>query len=351
MDYKKSEYFKKVYRKLTGKYQTLTNELDKELRTLLNEAFWKIENFQVASRIKEPQSAISKLETKGIDFFLDDDENLSNIIEKNIEDIAGFRIIVTRKTDVDRVASALLSKVKENRKWIVKESIGYTEDTLEAERWSDLGIQKILTREGGYSGLHVILAAPADKTFICVELQIRTRLQDAWYGIEHPLYKCRESLGSEITGMRQGLARIVDGLGMSYEKISDAGFEKLKTNTTELDDIPLALVPWFSLFKTPKDCEGKLIAVEGLHSMAFIPINSNKIAWSDDLDFIKATLGDSWYEKAIKMPLLFLFGQYDADVSLATYVTDNPSNPIWTGNISKEAPIARPILLEGPPRP
>lgn len=119
----------------------------------------------VKSRLKTPESIISKVHRRGYAWTLDS-------IRDNVRDIAGIRIACSFVSDIYQV-SALLQKQP---------------DILLVEYKDYIRTPK----PNGYQSLHLILQVPValsghqEKVF--VEVQIRTIAMDFWASLEHKIY-------------------------------------------------------------------------------------------------------------------------------------------------------------------
>lgn len=116
------------------------------------------------SRLKSLPSIKSKMEKKGLPFTIEN-------IEKNINDIAGIRVICSFPNDVYMLADALL---KQDDITLVKKK-DYIENP----------------KENGYRSLHLIVSVPIflakEKRPMKVEIQLRTIAMDFWASLEHQL--------------------------------------------------------------------------------------------------------------------------------------------------------------------
>lgn len=116
------------------------------------------------SRLKSLPSIKGKMEKKGLPFTVEN-------IEKNINDIAGIRVICSFPNDVYMLADALL---KQDDITLVKKK-DYIENP----------------KENGYRSLHLIVSVPIflakEKRPMKVEIQLRTIAMDFWASLEHQL--------------------------------------------------------------------------------------------------------------------------------------------------------------------
>jgi putative GTP pyrophosphokinase len=119
----------------------------------------------IKSRVKSPESIISKIKRKGFE------SNVDSILE-NINDIAGVRVICSFVDDIYKVAEMFISQ-------------------------DDIKVIKIKDyiknpKPNGYRSLHFIVSVPIflaqEKRIMKVEIQLRTIAMDFWASLEHQLH-------------------------------------------------------------------------------------------------------------------------------------------------------------------
>lgn len=125
----------------------------------------------IDSRLKSPESMIAKLKKKGCEISIDS-------ARKNVNDIAGVRVVCHYIDDVYSVAEMLM-------------------------RQTDLEIVKVqdyikTPNYNGYRSLHLDIKVPvylSDRTeYVIAEVQIRTIAMDFWASLEHDIrYKADKS--------------------------------------------------------------------------------------------------------------------------------------------------------------
>lgn len=118
----------------------------------------------IKTRLKSFPSISEKLARRGID-------NSIESIEKNLNDIAGVRVICSFPEDVYKLADALLKQ-----------------DDIELIEKKDY-IKN--PKPNGYRSLHIIVGIPIflahEKRIMKVEIQLRTIAMDFWASLEHQL--------------------------------------------------------------------------------------------------------------------------------------------------------------------
>lgn len=135
---------------------------------------------RISSRLKQPESIVEKLHRYGFPVTLES-------VERNIEDVAGVRVICSFFSDIYRVADAL---TKQDDVELL-----YVKDYIKNPK------------ESGYTSLHLFVSIPVffanDKRNMRVEVQLRTIAMDTWASLEHQLrYKkdreFTESMSAEL---------------------------------------------------------------------------------------------------------------------------------------------------------
>ena len=161
-------------------YDSATQIVKTHLNIFDNEFQMKFQRnpiHSIESRVKSPQSIIQKLQKKNLPVSV-------KSAMRNLQDIAGIRVICCYINDVYAVAELLMLH-DEFRLLKVKDYIKNP-------------------KPNGYRSLHIILNVPVytqnRKQFAPVEIQLRTIAMDFWASLEHQLrYKTKASISSEIT--------------------------------------------------------------------------------------------------------------------------------------------------------
>lgn len=148
------------YRCAIMEVQTKFNVLDAELSLQYDRN--PIESIKV--RLKSTDGIIRKLKRKGLTISLES-------IEKNINDVAGVRVICSFPEDIYMLADCLLNQ--DDIKLIAKKD--YIKNP----------------KKSGYRSLHLIIEVPIflknEKRRMKVEVQLRTIAMDFWASLEHKL--------------------------------------------------------------------------------------------------------------------------------------------------------------------
>ena len=154
----------------------------------------------VKSRLKSPESIAKKLEKRGLEVSFDS-------MMKNLNDIAGVRVICPYISDIYAVRDMLL---KQPDLKLIKEN-----DYIEHPK------------ESGYRSLHLVMEIPVylSKTehHVRVEIQLRTIAMDFWASLEHQLhYKNDAEVPDSI---RRELFRVAETIAMTYREMEEIAIE------------------------------------------------------------------------------------------------------------------------------
>ena len=154
----------------------------------------------VKSRIKSPESIAKKLEKKGVPITFDS-------MMKNLNDIAGVRVICPYISDIYAVRDMLL---KQPDLTLLQQN-DYIENP----------------KDSGYRSLHLVMEIPVylSKTehHVRVEIQLRTIAMDFWASLEHQLhYKNDADVPDSI---RRELFRVAETIAMTDREMEEIAIE------------------------------------------------------------------------------------------------------------------------------
>ena len=154
----------------------------------------------VKSRLKSPESIAKKLEKKGFEVSFES-------MMKNLNDIAGVRVICPYISDIYTVRDMLLKQP--DLKLIVQND--YIENP----------------KESGYRSLHLVMEIPVylSKTEhnVRVEIQLRTIAMDFWASLEHQLrYKNSAHVPDSV---RRELFRCAETIAMTDREMEEIAIE------------------------------------------------------------------------------------------------------------------------------
>lgn len=190
----------KPFSKLMMEYRAAIMEVETKLK-VLNEEFSQEYNrnpFEsIKSRLKSPSSIFEKLERKGFPVTVES-------IRKNLNDVAGVRVICSFPDDIYRLAELFTSQ---DDIFLVREK-----DYIKAPK------------PNGYRSLHLILNVPIflsdKKEYMKVELQFRTIAMDFWASLEHKLkYKKDVADTDEIVSRLKACADSIEELDYQMQEI------------------------------------------------------------------------------------------------------------------------------------
>lgn len=171
------------YRTLMMQYECAMLEVKTKLDVLNTELSLQTSRNPFESikcRIKSPQSIISKLKKNGYPLSVDS-------IERNLNDVAGIRVICSFPDDIYKLVDCLLAQ----------------DDITLIERKDYIKNPK----KNGYRSYHLIVEVPIfltnEKKPMRVEVQFRTIAMDFWASLEHKLkykkdIKNAESISEEL---------------------------------------------------------------------------------------------------------------------------------------------------------
>ena len=154
----------------------------------------------IKSRVKKPKSIVEKLQRRGFEISLES-------MEKNLDDVAGIRIICSFLDDIYEVADMLIRQ-----------------DDVKVIAVKDY-IQN--PKPNGYRSYHMIIEIPVffsdSKKPIRVEVQIRTIAMDFWASLEHKIaYKFEGNAPENLLKELKACADIVDMLDAKMFSLNEA---------------------------------------------------------------------------------------------------------------------------------
>ena len=161
------------YLRLMSYYSSAMLEVETKFKVLNIEFSNKFDRNPIESietRLKKPRSIYEKMNRLGLPISVD-------AIEKNLNDIAGVRVICSFVDDIYKLADML---AVQDDVYVVR-----TKDYIKNPK------------ESGYRSLHMIVEVPIflsnEKRYMRVEVQLRTIAMDFWASLEHKLRYKRTS--------------------------------------------------------------------------------------------------------------------------------------------------------------
>lgn len=158
----------------------------------------------IKCRIKSPESILEKMGRNGIPLTMEN-------VEKNLNDIAGIRVICSFPDDIYMLAGCLLEQ----------------DDITLIEKKDYIKNPKA----NGYRSLHLILEVPIfltdEKKQMRVEVQFRTIAMDFWASLEHKMkykkhIKNAENISDELFYCAELIAQLDGRMQQIREKIEGA---------------------------------------------------------------------------------------------------------------------------------
>lgn len=145
----------------------------------------------IECRLKSVPSIIEKLNRKGL-------ELSAESIEKNLNDVAGIRVICSFPEDIYILAEELCSQ--DDIRLIARKD--YIKDP----------------KPNGYRSLHLIVEIPiflmTEKKFMRVEVQFRTIAMDFWASLEHKL-KYKKDIKQDVEEISEELRECAEEISLS----------------------------------------------------------------------------------------------------------------------------------------
>ncbi len=273
------------------------NVTHEQLKKLLREYFWEFEAdaIQISEpRIKKVLSVSKKIEKKEAEVGVHPEQSKEEKILDYIEDFVGIRIIVSSKRYFPRI----VNMIREDRKcWDVIEGLAYTQDAKEIQSYGEMGLLVDAKKTSGYCGIHFVLSLHGRTTDQVrkIEIQIRTKFQDAWQSFEHPMYKIQDSLPKKMQDIRNGLAKQSEATADSYEQILEFSHELASEKGLELPD---QMKNWEVEYKKPSDYMWEVISPSGSSMITLLVVTSTQwIIVSDREKSMVELFGNDWSEK------------------------------------------------------
>lgn len=197
------------------RYQCAVMEVETKIRVLNEEFALRTQRNpieSIKSRLKSPASIYEKMERRGFPVTVES-------MEKNLNDIAGVRVICSFPEDIYNVARL----ITEQDDIVVLEIKDYIANP----------------KPNGYRSLHLIVAVPiflaSEKKNMKVELQFRTIAMDFWASLEHKMYYKFE--GNAPENIRRELKECADLVGFLDRKMMAINEEIRKYSPEEEEGV------------------------------------------------------------------------------------------------------------------
>lgn len=152
----------------------------------------------IKARMKKPESIYEKLQRLNVPLTV-------SSIEKNIEDVAGIRVICSFMSDIYLIANCL--KKQDDLKIILEKD--YIKDP----------------KPNGYRSLHIIVEVPIflrqGKKNVQVEIQLRTIAMDFWASLEHKIRYKKNIPDSVVTKLGMDLKSTAELANLLDERMQE----------------------------------------------------------------------------------------------------------------------------------
>jgi ppGpp synthetase/RelA/SpoT-type nucleotidyltranferase len=186
------------YRAATGLVDGFCVELKSQMDRLLDDQGITL-GFPIQYRVKQWESIAAKLDRLSL--------NISSI--KDVQDIAGLRLILLFKRDVEKVCRLLTESFKVIRQYDTQERLA--EDQF------------------GYSSIHFIIELPEDWLAVptlsrfrglIAEVQVRTLAQHIWAAASHTLqYKQTEGIPPSVRRAIHRASALLETIDLEFERV------------------------------------------------------------------------------------------------------------------------------------
>lgn len=194
------------YRELMTYYRCALMAMETKFKVLSEEYSLLLDDRNpietIKTRLKTPESILDKLTRKGYPLTVES-------IEKNINDVAGVRVICTFPSDIYLLADAL---EKQDDVRILRRK-----DYIETPK------------DNGYRSLHLLIEVPIflhdQKRSVKAEVQLRTISMDWWASLEHQIrykkdFSVSEEIGHELLNCAEAAARLDQDMEQIHQRIS-----------------------------------------------------------------------------------------------------------------------------------
>ena len=210
---------KKPFDLLMSYYECAIMEVETKFRVLNHELSLEYDNNPIESiktRVKSYDSILKKIRRKNIPLNL-------RVIEDNLKDIAGVRVICSFPDDIYKLAESFLKQ----------------DDITLIERKDYIKNPK----PSGYRSLHLIVQVPIflqnEKKMVNVEVQFRTIAMDFWASLDHKMRYKKELSDEEVEILQEELydcAKQSAALDERMQRIRDRITQKREKEAILLED-------------------------------------------------------------------------------------------------------------------
>lgn len=168
----------------------------------------------VKSRLKDASHLEEKIRRKWPDGVITVDSLL-----KDINDLAGVRILHLHTAQFSEIHAAILDHIEQGY-WVLGERpVAYSWDPETTTYFRNLGL-KAVQRETYYTSVHYIVK-PHKKTDLTCEIQVRTLFEEVWGEIDHALNYPEPT---KVMGCKEQL-RVLAKLASTGTRLADSIFK------------------------------------------------------------------------------------------------------------------------------
>ncbi|MBI5450618.1 MAG: RelA/SpoT domain-containing protein [Gammaproteobacteria bacterium] len=182
----------------------------------------------VKGRVKDPEHLREKLIRKGLEAKTKSTEfpyTLENLF-KEINDLAGFRILHLHTKQIEDINSVLLEIFNEQRWLIIEGPCARTWDDESREYFSKIGVATEDSKTM-YTSVHYVVQ-PNTRTELTCEIQVRTLMEEVWGEVDHQInyplkadsLSCREQI-KVLARVTSSCSRLVDSIFLAHQESSN----------------------------------------------------------------------------------------------------------------------------------
>ncbi|MDP2631185.1 MAG: RelA/SpoT domain-containing protein [Candidatus Uhrbacteria bacterium] len=263
MDIAKYNQFIDAYWSLKEEADFLKKSVEQEIESRTHLYFWPNENpksFPISGRIKTPDSFWHKVSDK----VSDPTDSMQLVAEKN--DLVGVRFIISRRSQMKRAVAL----IRESEVWDVHSIEAFTDDAKDKNYFEHIGLL-VENKRDGYCGVHFDVKLKNCNRIKWVEIQLRTRIQDAWQDLDHVLYKSKGKLPNSFSKIRSSIASQFETAEKAQQFIFQYIQDEIACGEIQIQGSGLYhAVDWSEIMGLPQDYINKLIRGDSLDCYYFV---------------------------------------------------------------------------------
>jgi putative GTP pyrophosphokinase len=172
-----------------------------------------------------------------------------NNLFKQINDLAGFRIIHLHSRQVKDIHAELISIFDEQRWILIEGPVAKTWDDESRRYFTEMG-WKTEVSESMYTSVHYVVQ-PNSKSELTCELQVRTLMEEVWGEVDHTInypiksssQSCREQI-KVLARLTSSCSRLVDSIFLAnLESVPSAAKSPLKKRASGVKNSAKPKIP------------------------------------------------------------------------------------------------------------